>query len=91
MVRLGPGRPNPFMATTALRLTLSRGASVRITVHDVTGREVATLADSDYPAGEFAVTWDGTGQAGEILGSGIYFVAVDAGGSKVSRKIVHVR
>ncbi|MFH1312110.1 MAG: C25 family cysteine peptidase [Candidatus Eisenbacteria bacterium] len=90
-VRLGPGRPNPFTATATLRLTLSAGTRVRITVHDVMGREVASLANSEYPAGEFAVTWDGTGHAGEILGPGIYFVAVEAGSRKVTRKTVHVR
>jgi hypothetical protein len=90
-VRLSPGRPNPFMATATLRLALPAETHIRITVHDVTGREVASLADSEYPAGEFAITWDGTGHSGEILGSGIYFVAVDTGRQKVSRKIVHVR
>jgi hypothetical protein len=91
VIRLSPGRPNPFTATTTLRLALSAGTHVRIAIHDVRGREVASLADSEYPAGEFAVTWDGTGHAGEILGSGIYFVVVDAGSRKATRKIVHVR
>jgi hypothetical protein len=90
-VRLSPGHPNPFRGATALRMTLSRSAHLRVTVHDVLGREVTTLADCEYPAGESAITWDGTGHRGETLGSGIYFVAVDTGANRVTRKIVHVR
>jgi hypothetical protein len=91
LVRLGPGRPNPFMAATTLRLALSAGTRVRIAVNDVMGREVALLSDGEHTAGEFTVTWDGTGHAGESLGPGIYFVTVDAGSRTAARKVVRLR
>ena len=90
-VRLGRGCPNPFVAEATLKLALAQGAHVRITVHDVMGREVALIADTEYPAGEFPITWDGTGNTGERVGPGIYFVAVDAGGEEAVRKVVCLR
>lgn len=90
----GPGShvvstlPSPFASSVTLRLRLTTAEPVRITVHDVRGRLVATLADRTCEAGQFAVTWDGTNGRGEQAASDLYFVAVRAGGEQVVRKIV---
>jgi hypothetical protein len=85
---LGPNEPNPFLSATEVRWAISEAGQVRITVHDVRGRQVGTLADQRYEAGEFRVMWDGTGDAGESLAPGLYFIAVEAGSHKAVRKIV---
>jgi hypothetical protein len=87
-LRLGPGRPNPFTSATTLRFALSAAGPVRVCVHDVRGRQVAVLADGGYEAGEYAVTWNGTDEAGESLSPGLYFVALEAGGDRAVRKTV---
>jgi hypothetical protein len=51
-------------------------------VYDVSGREIARIADGQYPAGYHEVEW----QSGSR--SGIYFVHVTLGGERVTRKIV---
>jgi hypothetical protein len=89
-IRLGPGEPNPFASTTTLRFALSRSGNVRIDVHDVRGRRVATLADRRYEAGEHAVTWDGTDDSGAGLASGLYFIGVETDSRKAVRKLVHL-
>jgi len=40
----------------------------------VAGRKVRTLADRIVPAGELALVWDGTDDAGAALARGVYFV-----------------
>ncbi len=90
-VWLGRGEPNPFASSTALRFALPQSGHVRIAVHDVRGRLVATLADQRYDAGEHMVTWDGTDDAGVNLASGLYFVEVEAGTRKAMRKLVHLQ
>jgi hypothetical protein len=91
ILRLGPAEPNPFGPAVTLRFALSAPSAVRIAVYDVTGREVALLADEDYPAGEFTITWDGSGTEGRALSSGLYLVKARASGQTVVRKIVSMR
>jgi hypothetical protein len=88
---LSPAEPNPFTSATALRLVLPEGAPVRAAIHDVRGRQVAMVADSQYEAGEFTLTWDGTDDAGNALGPGLYFAAVRAGDQRAVRKLVLLR
>ena len=56
---------------------------MRLTVYDVTGREVARLAEADFGAGYHVVNFDGT-----TLGSGVYFYRLEAGDFIASRKMV---
>ena len=83
--------PNPFTSHTTLHLALARPGPVRVTVHDVTGRAVAVLADGKYEAGEFALVWNGTGEADHRLGPGLYFAVVQAGDRRAVRKMVLLR
>ncbi len=65
--------PNPFNPSTSIFFTLPKAGAVKLTVFDVTGREVVTLADEDMAAGEHHVIFDGA-----QLSSGIYFVCLRA-------------
>jgi hypothetical protein len=64
--------PNPFSGSTRIRISLNRGARLRIDVYDVRGRHVRTLAMADTPAGERSVEWEGRDAAGTPLPSGVY-------------------
>jgi hypothetical protein len=58
---------------------------VRIAVYDVSGRELAVLADREYAAGRHDVTWNGRGPSGRVS-SGIYFIrATGPGKDQVQR------
>jgi flagellar hook assembly protein FlgD len=37
------------------------------------------------------VTWDGTNRYGDRVGSGVYFVRMEAGSTRETRKVVLVR
>ena len=87
---LPPG-PNPFESSATLRFVLGAAGPVRIAIHDVRGREVAVLADALFEAGEFSVAWDGTDGSGKAIGPGLYFAAVEAGKSRIVRKMVLLR
>ncbi|MBK6909424.1 MAG: VCBS repeat-containing protein [bacterium] len=80
---LSANYPNPFNPTTQIRFGLPEANFVRLTVYDVTGREVARLAEADFGAGYHVVNFDGT-----TLGSGVYFYRLEAGDFIASRKMV---
>jgi hypothetical protein len=79
--------PNPFGASTELRIGLPSDGEVSIEVFDVAGRLVArrTIA---LPAGWRSVRFDGRDDGGQVLPSGVYFYRVRAAGSTLTKKMV---
>jgi hypothetical protein len=83
--------PNPFDEATTLEYTLSREREVTMQVYNVLGQRVETLVDARTSAGLHTVTWNGTNRYGERVGSGVYFVRMEAGPTTETQKVVLVR
>lgn len=83
--------PNPFNPVTTIQFGIPEPGHVILLVYDISGRQVAVLADGHYKAGEFAKTWDGRDNTGREVGSGIYFARLVAGDFAASRKMVLLR
>ena len=88
VIALRPAFPNPFNPTTTISFSLQGSTNVILTVHDVRGRLVCTLASGKFPAGNHRVNWNGKDYRGRALASGIYFSRLVGGGTIVSRKLV---
>jgi len=88
---LGAIEPNPFGPSTSIRYDVPGVTTVRIAVHDVGGRLVSTLLDGPSPPGRHTVTWNGRDGSGEPVASGIYFVIMDSGNRRVTRKVTLLR
>ena len=59
---------------STVRLGIAHAGRVQVNVYDVAGRKIRTLADRVFPAGEAKLVWDGTSDAGDKVGRGVYFV-----------------
>ena len=89
---LQAGRPNPFGVSTAFSYTLPRQGDVRLSIHDVSGREVTVMEEGSRSAGIHTVTWYGRDRSGRAVPSGVYFLrAILPGGSRETKKIVLLR
>jgi parallel beta-helix repeat protein len=87
--RLGHAVPNPFNPATTIRYSVPRGGGrVRLTVYDLTGREVRVLVDGELSEGEHAVVWRGRDTSGREVGSGVYFYRLEVGGTALEKKMV---
>jgi hypothetical protein len=75
--------PNPFNPSTTIEYALPQRAMVEIKVHDVLGREVATLLNEEKPAGAYTVRWNADGVA-----SGVYFYRLQAGDFVDTKKLL---
>ena len=75
--------PNPFNPSTRIEFGLPEAAHVTVAVFDATGRVAAVLADGHKPAGHHVVTWDASN-----VGSGVYFVRLQADGQSRTRVVV---
>jgi hypothetical protein len=99
-VTLDRNFPNPFSDRTTVRFRIeerqTRGATdamagrenrtVRLSLHDLLGRELRTLANGELPAGRHEVIWDASG-----LAPGSYILRLSAHGALRSAVVQIVR
>ena len=78
--------PNPFNPSTVIAFDLPRMSSVRLTVYDITGREMTRLVDNTMPAGSHKITVHA-----ENWSSGIYFYRLEAGGFSQTRRMLLIK
>jgi len=87
--RLLEPHPNPFNPTTELGFALAEPLAVSLAIYDLSGRRVAMLLDDvEHGVGEHVVTWDGRGEAGSPLPSGVYFARMSAGSWREEARLV---
>jgi flagellar hook capping protein FlgD len=69
--------PNPFHSATEVRMQLARAEMLSVTVHDVAGRLVRTLArGARFEPGAGSIGWDGRDDAGHEVRSGVYLCRI---------------
>lgn len=83
--------PNPFNPITTVRFTVPETGPADLSVFDLQGRLVRTLAQGRFAAGEHVRRWDGTLTGGGTAASGAYFVLLKAGEHRVVRKVSLVK
>ncbi len=72
--------PNPFNPSTTIKFDLPVDSRVTVEVYNVLGQRVRTLINENRRAGYEAIEWNGTGDSGQQLSSGVYFLRIDATG-----------
>jgi hypothetical protein len=81
--------PNPFNPKASIEFSVARdGTPVEISVFDVAGRLVKTLAKGTFESGRHSVVWTGIDQSGVDVGSGVYLYRASIGDVKTSGKMV---
>lgn len=94
---LAPPSPNPLTlrrGTTGMVVRFGvprRGTVVRLTVIDVTGRCVRELWDARAQEAVQSIAWDGRDDGGRPLGSGIYFLRLEADARVANRRVMLIR
>jgi hypothetical protein len=78
--------PNPFNPVTQIEYGIGGREFVRLTVHDILGREVAKLVDEMKEPGSYRVTLDASG-----LASGVYYYRLLAGPFTQTRSLMLMR
>jgi len=84
--------PNPFADMTTISFALTCGSPVSISVYDINGRLVTTLADGvSLSEGNHEVTWNGSDMNGESVSAGVYFCRISTSETSRRHSIVVVR
>lgn len=87
-LKLFPAYPNPFNPTTTIRFTIPQNGLVTVTIYDQIGRITKTLLKRNQVAGEYSMEWNGTDEAGNQLGSGLYFCRINLNGIIRANKLI---
>jgi hypothetical protein len=57
-----------------VRFGVAKTGRVQVTIYDVSGRKIRSLADRVYTPGEYTMKWDGSDDSGTKVARGVYFV-----------------
>lgn len=74
---LSQNYPNPFNSETVIGFTLPMEEEVELSLYNLGGQRVATLARGWRPAGYHTVRWDGRDDLGRELASGVYLYRME--------------
>lgn len=88
---LGPAVPNPAKGSIAFSYDLPVETGVSLKVYNLSGQLVRTLASGSEQAGYKHATWDGRGEDGLRVASGVYFYRLEAGAFAATKKLVVIR
>jgi len=83
---------NPTKGEKALIVVeLPKQTHVKLNLYNTRGNKIRELADEQKEAGTHKYYWDGKSGNGDVVGSGLYFVHIQAGEYKKTKKIVVVK
>lgn len=80
--------PNPFNPETTIAFNLPTPGNLNLSVYNVKGQLVKTLANGDMAAGSHKLVWNGTDANGSSVTSGIYFYRLNHNGRSETRKMM---
>ena len=75
--------PNPFNPITNLEYSIINSGLVKITVFDVTGRQVSVIENSYKDIGDYSIIWDAQNNT-----SGIYYIQISMDDEIKTQKVV---
>ncbi len=83
--------PNPFAGSTTIAFTVNHKSLVKLTISDVTGKEIAVLKNEITTPGSHQVLWNGTNDQGATLPAGLYFYRLQVGQDQVVKRVALLR
>ncbi|MDZ4122014.1 MAG: FlgD immunoglobulin-like domain containing protein, partial [Candidatus Cloacimonadaceae bacterium] len=70
---LYPNFPNPFNPDTNIRFSLAKHGNIDLSIYNLKGQKVKTLASGMMNAGNHQVVWNGMDDNGRSVSSGVYY------------------
>ncbi|MEW5842832.1 MAG: T9SS type A sorting domain-containing protein [Bacteroidota bacterium] len=83
---LSQNYPNPFNPSTTIRYSMPQAGSVKLTVYNMLGQQVANLVNGYKQAGTYSITWNASN-----LASGIYFYTLQTDSYAISKKMILIK
>jgi hypothetical protein len=89
---LNQNYPNPFNPSTTITYGLPELSDVKVTIYDITGREVIQLVSSSQKtAGYYDIIWSGMDSVNHMVSTGLYFTRIEAGKYSKTIKMLYLK
>lgn len=86
-LQIGLAGPSPFTGQTTLRYSAPHAQPAIITIHDITGARIHTLAERVVGASG-VVAWDGRTSAGARAPAGVYYARIESASGRATCRLV---
>ncbi|HDP67786.1 MAG TPA: T9SS type A sorting domain-containing protein [Candidatus Marinimicrobia bacterium] len=80
--------PNPFNQLTKFKYVVSELGPVEVTIYDILGKRICTLANGQHQPGIYEVVWDGTDNSGVAVPGGMYLCHMQARNFNSHKKVL---
>ena len=78
--------PNPFNPTTTIDFSIPSDSEINLSIYNIKGQKVKTLANEQLERGNHSVVWHGKDKYGKAVGSGVYFYKLKVNGKNEAIK-----
>lgn len=72
--------PNPFNPTTTIEFSIQNDSEVDLTIFNLKGQKIKTLANNKFNVGSHSIIWNGDDNLGNPVSSGIYYYELNING-----------
>ncbi|MGH1366019.1 MAG: alpha-amylase family glycosyl hydrolase [Calditrichia bacterium] len=86
--KLKQNYPNPFNPETTIEFQIESASDIELTIYNIAGQKVRTLASGSLAPGTYRTVWDGLNDADTQVASGIYLLRLKAGNEVRHRRMV---
>jgi hypothetical protein len=83
--------PNPCNPAATIGFSLASAGHASLAIYDAQGRLIKTLVDGTLAAGPHSIVWNGTGDSGGRVASGVYFYRIAADKKAATKKVLLLR
>ena len=93
-IKLMQNYPNPFQvksSQTSIEFSLKREGRTEVSIYNIKGQKVKTLADKNFNSGNHKLIWDGKNNTGKEVSSGIYFYKIEQDGKTQTKKMIVIK
>jgi hypothetical protein len=80
--------PNPASGATDIQFTLAADERLELSIYDLTGRIVRSLARATFSAGPNTVHWNGLDSSGRPVAPGIYMARLKGTRTQATHNVV---
>lgn len=83
---LSQNYPNPFNPETNIKFSIPNNSFVKLTIYDITGKEIASLVNEQLNAGDYSYNFNASD-----ISSGVYFYRIEAGDFTEVKKMMLIK
>ena len=74
---LSQNHPNPFNYETTISFSIPKDSKVELSIYNITGQKIKTLANENFQRGYHKVVWNGKNERDKLVSSGIYIYKLE--------------